>query len=351
VGLLITAMRSFPDEADLQEKCCFALFTLADNCGEECRDVIASFGGVEAVLHALLRHPQVPMIQAQGCIALRCLGRGSTENRWRMACFGGRVEQLEAPPPLSEEPAPAEGPRGKDVDIFSIWWKLADLHPELRWEGEFGAFADRRVLEEGEGALEEEASRSYMAGVEDEWEDEGEEEGEEEGEQEEEQEEDMYAEEQEEVRVVEMAEGMEVLFRSLRTYPSHATLHTCCWFLLQNLAVDDDRFQAKIAGLEGARLVMAALREHAEVPELQVEGYQLLQNLIGRPLPAGLSGSILTTVADGLVEMVLATLRLHQEDAAIQVIGAILLRSLILGGRLSAGDHGLASKLGGTVCA
>eukprot|EP00913_Durusdinium_trenchii_P002953 g2739.t1 len=85
--------------------------------------------------------------------------------------------------------------------------------------------------------------------------------------------------------------GVPLLFRAL-LHPCGAVasaLHAATCSLLAKLAADGDEYQALVLEEGGITAAVRSATIHAADPQVQVDAFDLLQNLVGRPLPTGLT--------------------------------------------------------------
>ncbi|CAM9187285.1 unnamed protein product, partial [Ectocarpus sp. 13 AM-2016] len=85
-------MQAFPGHSKLQRQACWALLTLAAN--DEISRVIASEGGVGAIIAAMINNADDTSVQHFGCWALANVGWGQADVQ-RFAREEGAIEAIQ----------------------------------------------------------------------------------------------------------------------------------------------------------------------------------------------------------------------------------------------------------------
>eukprot|EP00439_Symbiodinium_sp_Y106_P020290 s1973_g2.t1 len=80
------------------------------------------------------------------------------------------------------------------------------------------------------------------------------------------------------------------------------------------------------------------MKLHVKEGDVQVECMVLLQNLLGSPLPSGPSSGVHLATAEGVSEFLVQALRTFPQHRLVQLTAVRLLRTLVLGGTLLAGE-------------
>lgn len=289
VELVALAMQNHLAEVDVQVFGCMMLKAVADQVAES-PQVIAHFGGVEAVLRSLQRHAEEGQLQEVGVRALCSVGQQDWICRKKVVDYGLPNDPSEA---MSSKDAPVsfipdDGLRGKKVELWTLWGKCVEPPEE-------DCSANDKLQHDSKRNSELLASD---------------------------------APDQPPLR------GVQLLFRAL-LHPHGkvaSALHSATCALLAHIAADGN--EADVLEEGGVVVATQSARLHASDPQVQVDTFDLLHNLVCQPVP-GPSALVQMATSYGAVELIIEALRNYPEHRGVLYSSAKLLRSLLLGGDLS----------------
>ncbi|OLP79222.1 hypothetical protein AK812_SmicGene40514 [Symbiodinium microadriaticum] len=308
VQLIVSAMQVHPHQVDVQDFGASALQHLADRV-EESREVIVHFGGSEGL-------KERPLKGRASCAAKTRRGGPDTGELHSGASQHGSLhKELQArivDYGLPKEPSrisssskgtfiPEPGTRGKEVERWTLWERPNP--PEELLPGPPPAYLNLPCEEAPPPPPLPPAPPPA---------------------QEEE-------EEEEEEAVPPPPPVAEDAMRGLK-------LPTATSCLLASIAADGEEFQALVVEEGGIEAAVASMRLHPNEGDVQVECMVLLQNLLGSPLPSGPSSSVHVATAAGISELLVEALRTFPQHRLVQLTAVRLLRTLVLGGTLLAGE-------------